>query len=358
MEKLNLAIIGQGRSGRDIHGAFLRSPKNEYFTVKYVVEADEGRRLRAEQEYPGCRGLADYRELFSLGDVDLVVNATYSDLHYPITMDLLAHGLSVLCEKPFCRTRAEADEMIALAKERGVMLAVFQQTFLAPFFIKAYKLIKSGKLGRITQIDIRYNGFSRRWDWQTLQRRTAGGIYNTGPHPIGMALGFLDFDPETKLVYSRLDTTELTSGDGDDYAKLLLTAPGKPLIDVEIHSNDPYTKHNLKIMGTKGCFLSNAASHWEMKYLEDGENPERPAIDVFLADEAGNPAYCREDLIVHDEEGGYDGSAFNVGTASFYRNLYGVLRGTEELIITPEMARDVIGVAEDAYIATPLPKKF
>ena len=65
MEKLNLAIIGQGRSGRDIHGAYLKKAENEYFTVKYVVDADEARRNRAAEEYPGCRTFADYRELFA-----------------------------------------------------------------------------------------------------------------------------------------------------------------------------------------------------------------------------------------------------------------------------------------------------
>lgn len=357
MKRLNLAIIGQGRSGRNIHGAFLKSERNEFFTVKYVVEADDARRARAAEEYPGCRTFADYRELFALEDVDIVVNATYSNLHYPITKDLIEHGFNVLCEKPFCRTRAEANDMIAAAKEKGVLLAVFQQTFFAPFFVMAYKLIKSGKLGRITQIDIRYNGFGRRWDWQTLQRRCAGGSFNTGPHPIGMALGFLDFDPEAKLVYSYLDTV-LTSGDGDDCAKLLLTAPGRPLVDVEIHANDPYTPYNLKIMGTKGCFLSDASSEWKMTYIVDGENPDQPVIDGFMQDEEGLPIYCKETLVKHTEEGKHNGSAFNVGTASLYKNLYGALNGTEELIITPEMARDIIGIAEDAYAATPLPIKY
>ncbi len=40
MKKLNIAIIGQGRSGRDIHGKYYRSEKNVYYNVKYVVEAD------------------------------------------------------------------------------------------------------------------------------------------------------------------------------------------------------------------------------------------------------------------------------------------------------------------------------
>ena len=357
MEKLNLAIIGQGRSGRNIHGAFYKKEENIFFNVAYVVEADAARRERAAAEYPGCVTFADYRELFACDDIDIVVNSTYSNLHYPITKDLLEHGFHVLCEKPFCRTREEADTLIAIAKEKGLVLAVFQQTFFAPFFVMAYKLIKSGKLGRITQIDIRYNGFSRRWDWQTLQRRCAGGTYNTGPHPIGMALGFLDFDPEARLVYSYLDTV-LTSGDGDDCAKLLLTAPGRPLVDVEIHANDPYTPYNLKIMGTKGCFLTTAGGQWKMTYIVEGENPDRPVIDGFLQNDKGLPAYCSETLVKHEEEGKLTGTAFDVGTSTLYKNLYGVLTGTEELIITPEMARDIIGIAEDAYRATPLPIKY
>ena len=45
MKKLNVAIIGQGRSGKNIHGAFLRSEANLWFDVKYVVDADEFRKL-------------------------------------------------------------------------------------------------------------------------------------------------------------------------------------------------------------------------------------------------------------------------------------------------------------------------
>ena len=163
MKKLNLAIIGQGRSGRNIHGRFYRTEDNQYFNVKYVVEADDFRRERAKNEYPGCTTFADYTELYNLDDIDLVVNDTYSNTHYSITKDLLEHGFNVLVEKPFARTRYECDTLINIAKEKGVLLAVFQQTFFAPFYEFAYDLAKSGKLGEIQQITIRYNGFSRRW---------------------------------------------------------------------------------------------------------------------------------------------------------------------------------------------------
>ena len=51
MKKLNLAIVGQGRSGRDIHGRFLKTENNKWFNVKYIVEADDVRRAKAETEY-------------------------------------------------------------------------------------------------------------------------------------------------------------------------------------------------------------------------------------------------------------------------------------------------------------------
>ena len=203
MKKLNLAIIGQGRSGKKIHGKYYLSADNEFYNVKYVVDADELRRKVSEERYEGCKTFADYRELYALDDIDLVVNASYSEMHYSITKDLLLHGFNVLVEKPFGRTRYECDELIKIAEEKGVVLAVFQQTFLAPFYEFAYDLIKSGKLGDVKQISIRYNGFARRWDWQTLQKKCAGSTYNTGPHPIGMGLGFLDFDKNARVAHDR-----------------------------------------------------------------------------------------------------------------------------------------------------------
>ena len=356
MKRLNLAIIGQGRSGKDIHGKYYRSDDNKYYNVKYVVDADSFRRQVAEQIYGGCQTFADYRELFALDDIDLVVNATYSEMHYSITKDLLLHGMNVLVEKPFARSKYECDELIKIAKEQGVTLAVFQQTFFAPFYQFAYDTISSGKIGEIKQINIRYNGFARRWDWQTLQKKCAGSAYNTGPHPIGMALGFLDFDNDMRVVYSKLDSV-LTSGDSDDYAKILLTAPSKPLVDIEITSIDAYSDYNVKILGSKGT-LKSTPTAYEMTYIIDGENPERPVIDVFMKDEEGNPIYCTENLVKHTESGSFNGTAFDVGTAKLYEQLYYKISEGKPMTVTPEMAASIVSVIESAHASNPLPLKF
>jgi len=355
MKKLNLAVIGQGRSGRDIHGRYYLSEANTLYNVKYVVDRDEHRRALAKEAFPEATVLSDYTELFAYSDIDLVVNSTYSEMHYPITRDLLEHGFNVLVEKPFARSRYECETLIKLAKEKGVTLAVFQQTFLAPYYLKVKEIMKSGILGDIKQISIRFNGFARRWDWQTMLRKCAGGLYNTGPHPVGIALGLLGFEDSIRLEYSKLGTA-LTSGDGDDYAKLILTN-GDLVCDVEVSSIDAYSDYNVKLQGTKGTYKTTTNAY-KMTYIVDGENPERPVEEEFIHDENYHPIYCREQLIKHTEEGDINGTAFNVGVAGFYRQLYEKITKGTPMEVTAEMAAEIIGVIENVHAANRLPVKF
>ena len=356
MKKLRTAVIGQGRSGRDIHGKFFKSDKNEFIEVVAVIERDGDRRQRALEEYPGCIALADYKELFGRDDIDLVVNASYSDEHYSVTLDLLNHGFNVLVEKPFARNFYECCNLIKAANDHGVTLAVFHQSLLAPHHLGVKDVIASGKLGDIKQISIRYNSLSRRWDWQTLQMKMGGSVYNTGPHPIGMALDYLGFDKNAKVVYSKLDTA-LTSGDAEDYAKILITAPDKPLVDIEINSIDAYCGYTVKLQGSKGTF-SCTTNSYKMKYIVDGENPERPVIVESLKDENGLPVYCREVLKTCEEDGKFQGSAFDIACEDFYKMLYNKIVDGTPMQITPEMVAQIINVIEKVHADSPLPVKY
>jgi len=180
MKKLNLAIIGQGRSGRNIHGAFLKKEENIWYNVVAVAELDPERRARAEAEYPGCKAYEDFHDLIARDDIDLIVNASYSEMHYSITKECLLGGKNVLVEKPFGRNYYECCDLMNTAKEMGVTLAVFQQSLYAPYYAEVKKIIDSGILGDIVQINLRNNGFARRWDWQTTQKKMGGSVYNTG----------------------------------------------------------------------------------------------------------------------------------------------------------------------------------
>lgn len=161
MKKLNVAVIGYGRSGWGIHCNFFRSKDNDLMNVVAVAELDPARAEAAKADF-NCDVYGDYRKIFERTDVDLIVNASYSQIHYPITLDCLKHGFNVLCEKPIAKKAEQVQELIDAAKENKVMFTIFQQSRLAEYFMKMEEIMKSGILGDIKLVRGRWNGFSRR----------------------------------------------------------------------------------------------------------------------------------------------------------------------------------------------------
>ena len=291
MKKIGIAILGQGRSGRDIHGACLKKMKEKYKIVA-VVDPIEHRRKRAEAEY-GCEAFENHVSLIGRNDIDIVVNATPSHLHVPITLELLKGGLNVVCDKPFARKVDEVDAMMREAAISGKLLTVFQQSRYAPYFQQVKRIIESGELGRVVQISIAFNGFARRWDWQCLQSFYGGNLLNTGPHPLDQALQLFgdDMEPEVVCIMDRANTF----GDAEDYVKLILKAPGHPVIDLEISSCCAFSCFTYNVQGTRGG-LKGTMDHIDWKYFKHEEAPKKTLIRAPLMKEDGTPLYCTEQL--------------------------------------------------------------
>lgn len=350
MKKLNVAIIGQGRSGRDIHGQyFLTEHGKEHFNVVAVADWNADRRARAKETF-GCDVYEDYTEFYKRDDIDFVVNSTFSYEHYPITLDLLEHKMNVIVEKPFARTAMDCDKMIKAAKDNNVMLTVFQQSRVAPYYQKVKEVIESGVLGEIQQININFNGFARRWDWQCSNRFCGGILLNTGPHPMDQALDLLGTD-DMPNVFSVLRLTH-SAGDAEDYAKIILTYPGRPVIDVEINTHDCYKEYTYKVLADKGSLVATMEDiKW--KYHDEKEMPEL-VLEPLCKEDGISPAYCSETLEWHEFEEKIVGTAFNSATKTYYQNIYNHLTKGEKLLIDPKKIRQQIAVAELVHAQNPM----
>ena len=335
---LKIGIIGQGRSGRNIHGKLLvKFP--ELFKITAIADGLEDRRIRAEQEY-GCKAYATYQEMVANEELDLVVNASPSDLHFPISLDLLNKGFNVLCEKPLAKSPEEVDQLIEASKKSGKVLAVFQQSRYMPAFVKMREIIDSGVLGRIVQVDFTNNGFARRWDWQTLQENNGGNLLNTGPHPVDQALQLFGTDimPDITCIMDRANTF----GDAEDYVKIIMRGPGRPVIDLEISSCSAYPRAQFTIQGTNGGLTGNNMK-LEWKYFKPEEAPHQELIRTPLFNANGEPAYCSEKLTWYTGNWEYQSEdGLNMGdhnTASLYKMLHRTLTEGAPLEITPEQVR-------------------
>jgi predicted dehydrogenase len=350
LKTIRVAIIGQGRSGRDIHAAYLVQDRRRY-RIAAVAELLEDRRRRAVEEF-GCDAHADYRELLKRKDLDLIVNATPSQLHVPATLEFLKAGFNVLCEKPLAPTVADVDKMIAAARKSGKLLAVFQQSMGAPYFRQVQKVIRSGVLGRIVQISISFSGFARRWDWQTLQDHNGGNLLNTGPHPLGQALElFGEGMPRVTCFMDRANSF----GDAEDYVKLTLSGERRPVVDIEISSCQAYPGSTYNIQGTRGG-LKATMREAEWQYFKLSEAPRQKLTLTPLATAEGTPSYPAETLKWHTgkwEVPPSEADLFSSISARFYRGLYRTLAAGAPLRITPEQVRRQIAVIEECHRQNP-----
>ncbi|MDO4608336.1 MAG: Gfo/Idh/MocA family oxidoreductase [Clostridia bacterium] len=331
MKKLNVAIIGQGRSGRDIHGLYFKSEDNKKYNVIAIVDAIEERRIRAKEEW-GCDVYADYRELFGRDDIDLVVNSSFSHQHADISIDLLNHGFNVVCEKPFAKNYEECARVVDAANKSGKMLNIFQQSRFAPYYEKMLEIIDSGVLGRPIQYSISFSGFARRWDWQTYQGYNGGEVRNTGPHPLDQALNILGFDSDIG-VFSKLERVN-TFGDAEDYAKILLTAQNKPLIDLEISKCNAYSDY-LYLVHCQYGTLKATMNTIDYKYFNPHTAPKQKLTLEPLFTSDRTPAYCSEVLDWKEEHIELEGTSFTIAVAKYYEMIYNHLVNGKEMEINP-----------------------
>lgn len=356
MKQLKVAIIGQGRSGYSIHGSFLIDNADR-FKVVAIVDLIEKRRLLAKKRYgEDVITFENYKDLFGM-ELDLVINSTYSHLHYSITKDLLTHGFNVLTEKPFCGTADEVQDLIDTAKKHKRMLAVFQNSRFGAYFMKIKEIIDSKVLGDIIQVSINFSGFERRWDWQTLQSYNAGNLYNTGPHPLDQALQiFGEGMPKIKAFMRRVNTF----GDAEDYAKVILYGENKPLIDLEVTSCQGYKPYVYNIQGSKGA-LTATMTQINWKYFKTEELPEQKLLISFDKEGSDDPAYCKEPIKWYEEQWNGENEVYGTfgGMAKrYYDMLYNHMIKGDELTVTPEQVKIQIAVIEEAHRQNPMSKKF
>jgi predicted dehydrogenase len=346
-DPIRVGIAGLGRSGWAIH-ANLLAPLTEEFQVVAVTDEDASRRAEAIERFD-CQAYETYDELIADSSVELVVVSLPSFLHAPASIAALRAGKHAVCEKPMAVSMEEADAMVAAAAASDQVFTIFQQRRYNPDFVKVREIIDSGILGRIVQINIAESKFTRRWDWQTLQKFGGGSLNNTGAHFLDQALQL--FGPGTPTVFCVLDRT-LTLGDADDHVKLVFSAADSPTIDIEISSCDAFPPATWRVLGTRGGLQGTTRSlRWKWMLMDE---QEARTLDLRPTPDR---SYNRDDLVWHEDSWEFEGE-LSEAYRGFYHDLYATIREGAPLAITPESVRRTMWLQEECHRLAPLSREF
>lgn len=172
--------------------------------------------------------VAGYQRLIDDPDVDVVYITTPHGQHHEVAKAALTGGKHVLCEKPFTINAAEAEELAAIAADRGLFLMEAVWTRFLPIINRAWEIIHSGELGEIrwVQGDLGFTApddpASRLWD----PKAGGGALMDLTVYPLTWALGSLGFPDSVWAVGSLnsdgvdLQNAVTLSYEGGAYAQL------------------------------------------------------------------------------------------------------------------------------------------
>jgi scyllo-inositol 2-dehydrogenase (NADP+) len=273
---IRTAIVGLGRAGWSIHVAGLKT-RTDYKIVA-CIDPEAERRKEAEETL-GCRTYAEWKDFIKdPGDAELVIVATASAMHVPMSIDALKAGLHVLTEKPMAIDLKQARQMIAAAKKAKTLYTVHQNYRCNPELHQALAIMNSGILGKVYYIKMNWSNFARRNDWQTLRKFGGGTLNNTGPHSLDYALQMLQ-SPVVD-VWGDLQAV-VTAGDADDHVKILMRAKNGRVLDHELSNACAIAQPKLMIMGSLGT-LTREGDDYLIKYLDPKTLPKLK-VDARLA---------------------------------------------------------------------------
>lgn len=98
---------------------------------------------------PTTKAYATAEELAADPDVELVVCSVRVDKHYDALMPALKAGKDVFCEWPLAKDATQAEELLRVAKEKGVKTLIGLQTGVSPALRNLKALLRSGRIGKV-----------------------------------------------------------------------------------------------------------------------------------------------------------------------------------------------------------------
>ncbi|KKC48151.1 oxidoreductase [Paenibacillus sp. D9] len=216
---IRTGLIGYGLSGSVFHAPLIAAEEGLQLTGVVTSQTDKVR-----EDYENVDVYEDVEALLGSG-VEMVVVASPNTLHYEHAKSAILAGKHVVVEKPFTNTVREAEELIQLARDKGVLLSVFHNRRWDNDFLTVRQVLDSGTIGRISVYEAHYDRYSpeveveTRWRDQPLPG--SGILYDLGAHLIDQAVQVLG-SPDSIWADLRLDREEAETV---DYFHLVLAYP-------------------------------------------------------------------------------------------------------------------------------------
>jgi predicted dehydrogenase len=200
------------------------------------------------------KAYGEYDDLVAADDLDIIYVATPHNAHHEGVTLALNAGKNVLVEKPIALNRAQAAEMVDLARRKKLFFAEALWTFFLPKFDVLRQLLEAKAIGEIRSVYTEYGEYFTR-DHRIFDPKLAGGpLLDLGTYPISLLAEILGV-PRNVVGLGTMDP----SGVNGQLSAILVDAAGNQgVVSTTLYG---FTPTNAILVGTEGTIRFDSPFH-------------------------------------------------------------------------------------------------
>lgn len=232
--KLNWAVLGTGVIANQMAQALQKMGKPLYAVGNRTYEkaVEFAKRYDIQKVYP------QIDDMFEDEAVDIIYITSPHNTHYGFMKKALEHGKHLLVEKSITLNSEELDEMIALAREKHLILAEAMTIWHMPIYKKLWEIVESGELGKVQMITVNFGSFKEyNMKNRFFNMNLAGGaLLDIGVYALSIVRSFMTEKPAD--IVSQWKPSP--AGSDEQAAILLKNKDGQmATIALSLHSKQP-----------------------------------------------------------------------------------------------------------------------
>ena len=236
-EPVQVGVVGLGYWGPNLARNFDRLPGAE---LRWICDADADKRARWEPQFPSTRATSDFDELLGDSDLDAVVIATHVPSHPVLAQRAFEAGKHVFVEKPLAQSVAEAEDVVAAARDAGRVLMVGHLLEYHPGVERLKEIAAGGELGDLHYI------YSNRLNLGKL-RADENALWSLGAHDVSVVLRLVGEEP---VEATAMGESYMRPG-VEDVVFCYLRFPSGIAAHLHLSWLDPHKERRLTVVGSK-----------------------------------------------------------------------------------------------------------
>lgn len=291
---LTLGYIGNGKSTNRYHLPFVLQRKDK-FRVKTIYSPHA---LSSKWEkVAGVYYTENSEEVFNDPEIDIIVVCTMQKHHYEYAKKALDHNKHVLVEKPFMMTYDQAEEIFAYAKEKGKMVQCYQNRRYDSDFLTVQKVIESGKLGEIYEIEMHFDYYRPETPENSTFEFYDSYLYGHGCHTLDQVISYFKIPDRVNYDVRCL----CGKGKMNDYFDLDLFYGENLKVSVKSSYFRIKRRPSFIVYGKRGMFVKENADRQEAD-LKKFYLPDHEDFGVDTQDDYGTITYMDDKNQYHEEK--------------------------------------------------------